>query len=139
MSDSKDFVIKDRRVFSQDTPEEKEDSRDSSETGQTEEKAESQETEDLGASGGTQESAPLPEINFSTFIMSLNASALVNLGVIDDPASGTKSRNLPLGKQTIDILGMLEDKTQGNLTEDEAEMLKSVLYELRILYVKEKG
>ena len=70
--------------------------------------------------------------------MSLNASALVNLGLIDDPASGGKSKNLPVAKQTIDIIAMLEEKTRGNLNEDEEQMLKSILYELRMLYIKEK-
>jgi hypothetical protein len=64
---------------------------------------------------------------------------LVQLGVIDDPATGKKAKNLLLGKQTIDILGMLEEKTQGNLTKDEESMLKNILYDLRMIYVKEKG
>ncbi|MBW2088336.1 MAG: DUF1844 domain-containing protein [Deltaproteobacteria bacterium] len=81
----------------------------------------------------------LPKINFATFIFSLNSSVLVQLGLIDDPATGKKTRNLPLAKQTIDILGMLEEKTQGNLTKDEETMLKNILYDLRLLYVKEKG
>jgi hypothetical protein len=63
---------------------------------------------------------------------------LLHLGIIDDPATGEKSRNLPLAKQTIDILGMLQEKTKGNLTRDEETMLKNILYDLRILYVKEK-
>lgn len=80
----------------------------------------------------------LPEINFMTFIMSLNASAMVHLGVIEEPGAGGKNKNLLLGKQTIDILGMLEEKTRGNLTKDEEHMLKHILYDLRIIYVKEK-
>jgi hypothetical protein len=80
----------------------------------------------------------MPEINFATFIFSLNSSALVHLGIIDDPASGSKDKNIAMAKQTIDILAMLQEKTQGNLTRDEENMLKSMLYDLRILYVKEK-
>lgn len=83
--------------------------------------------------------APLPAIDFSTFVMSLNASALVSLGVIPDPVTNTTSKNLPLGKQTIDIIGMLEEKTKGNLTPDEAKLLKGMLYDLRITYVKQSG
>ena len=64
---------------------------------------------------------------------------LVQLGLIDDPATGKKTKNLPLAKQTIDILGMLEEKTRGNLTKDEETMLKNILYDLRMIYVKEKG
>jgi len=86
-----------------------------------------------------EEGAQLPKIDFSTFVISLNSSALVQLGVLDDPTTGKKSKNLILAKQTIDVLGMMEEKTQGNLNADEANMLKSILYDLRILYVKEKG
>jgi hypothetical protein len=81
----------------------------------------------------------LPEINFATFIFSLNSSALVQLGLMDDPGTGKKVKNLPLAKQTIDILGLLEEKTRGNLSREEEDMLKHILYDLRILYVKEKG
>ncbi|MBW2054861.1 MAG: DUF1844 domain-containing protein [Deltaproteobacteria bacterium] len=81
----------------------------------------------------------MPKINFATFVFSLNSSVLLQLGLIDDPATGKKTKNLPLAKQTIDILSMLEEKTQGNLTKDEETMLKNILYDLRMLYVKEKG
>lgn len=82
--------------------------------------------------GGTM----LPKIDFTTFVMSLNASALLHLGVVADPATGAKHRNLPLAKQTIDILGMLEEKTKGNLTEDEARLLGNLLHDLRMRFVK---
>jgi hypothetical protein len=52
--------------------------------------------------------------------------------------TGKKEKNLSLAKQTIDILGMLEEKTQGNLTKDEEIMLKNMLYDLRMIYIKEK-
>ena len=81
----------------------------------------------------------MPQINFATFILSLNHSTLVHLGIIDDPATGKKEKNLVLAKQTIDILAVLEEKTRGNLTDDEATMLKNILYDLRIIYVREKG
>lgn len=81
----------------------------------------------------------LPEINFATFVVSLNSSALMALGLVEDPISKQKAKNIELAKQTIDILGMLKEKTKGNLTSDEENMLKSVLYDLRMLYVKETG
>jgi len=81
----------------------------------------------------------LPKIDFSTFVLSINSSALVQLGLIEDPGSGQKTKNLPMAKQTIDLLAMLEEKTRGNLTSDEENILKNILYELRMLYVKEKG
>jgi hypothetical protein len=80
---------------------------------------------------------PLPKIDFSMFVFSLNSSVLVNLGIIDDPATGTKTQNLPAAKQTIDILCMLQEKTKGNLTKEEEELLKHILYDLRMIYVKQ--
>jgi hypothetical protein len=81
----------------------------------------------------------MPKIDFSTFIFSLNSSVLVQLGLLEEPGTNQKTKNLPLAKQTIDIMTMLEEKTRGNLTKDEENLLKSILYDLRILYVKEKG
>jgi len=83
--------------------------------------------------------AVLPMIDFSTFIMSLNATALLHLGVIEDPMTGKKVKNLPLGKQTVDMLRMLQEKTLGNLTEDEGKLLQGILYDLKIAYVRQKG
>ncbi len=87
-------------------------------------------------SGDCREEPQLPKINFATFVISLNASVLVNLGLMDDPVTNSRSVNLPLAKQTIDTLSMLEKKTEGNLTEEEKKLLTNILYELRIQYVK---
>jgi hypothetical protein len=83
-------------------------------------------------------SAQLPHIDFATFIFSLNSSALVHMGLLEEPTTKTQMKNLPLAKQTIDILAMLEEKTRGNLTGDEERMLQNILYDLRMRYVKEK-
>lgn len=79
----------------------------------------------------------MPEINFTTFILSLNSSALVHLGQHADPTTGATAKNLPVAKQTIDVIAMLAQKTEGNLTQEEERLLTNVLYELRLLYVKE--
>jgi len=89
------------------------------------------------AEAGPGDRIPLPEMNFSTFVVSLNASALMHLGLMEDPVQGGKVKNLELGKQTIDILVMLEEKTRGNLSHDEEKLLKNILYDLRINYVKQ--
>ncbi len=86
--------------------------------------------------GTCKEGTQLPEISFATFIISLNASALVNMGMMNDPGTNTKSVNLPLAKQTIDTLSMLESKTGGNLTPEEKQLITNILYELKINYVK---
>ena len=138
MSEEKSsFTIKDRRIFATGTEEvPKEESKEKAE----EKSKELPKEESVSAEEQKTESkVHLPEINFPTFIFSLNASALLHLGVIDDPATGKKVKNLPLGKQTIDILGMLEEKTKGNLSKEEENLLKNILYELRIIYVKEQG
>ena len=136
MPDKKDFIIKDKRMFAegdqdQETKEEA--------TKPSEEEVEESKSEEAIGPEEDKTDYQLPKINFATFIFSLNSSVLVQLGLIDDPATGKKTRNLPLAKQTIDILGMLEEKTQGNLTKDEETMLKNILYDLRMIYVKEKG
>ena len=86
---------------------------------------------------GTESRIPLPEMNFSTFVVSLNASALMHLGLMEDPIQGQKTKNLELGKQTIDILVMLEEKTRGNLSTEEEQLLRNILYDLRINFVKQ--
>lgn len=83
------------------------------------------------------EPVKLPEINFPSFILSLSSSALLHFGDIPDPVSGKKERNLPMAKQTIDILGILKEKTRGNLTNDEEQLLDNLLHDLRIKYVEE--
>ncbi|OGP53207.1 MAG: hypothetical protein A2Y65_01110 [Deltaproteobacteria bacterium RBG_13_52_11] len=82
---------------------------------------------------------PLPEVTFSTFVYSLSTSALVHLGEIPEPITEKMDKDLPLAKQTIDILGILQEKTKGNLTQDEENLLNSFLYDLRMRYVKAMG
>ncbi len=74
-------------------------------------------------------------IDFYTFCLSLGSSALVHLGDAPHPESGEAGGDLVLAKQTIDILGMLQEKTKGNLTEEEARFLESLLLDLRLRYV----
>ena len=139
MPDKKDFIIKDKRMFAEGDPE-KQDQETKEETAKpSKEEAKASESAEAAAPEEEPTDFQLPKINFATFIFSLNSSVLVQLGLIDDPATGKKTKNLPLAKQTIDILGMLEEKTRGNLTKDEESMLKNILYDLRMIYVKEKG
>ena len=77
----------------------------------------------------------MPEVTFSAFVMSLNTSALFHLGEISDPVTGEKQHDLVLVKHTIDTLQLLEDKTKGNLTDDEQDILKNALYDLKMRYV----
>lgn len=86
-----------------------------------------------GEGGGPE----LPQIDFSTFVLSLSHSALMHLGDAPNPEDNQVRQNLPLAKQNIDLLGLLEDKTKGNLTGDEERLLHSVLFDLRMRYVEE--
>jgi len=134
MADEKgpDFVIKDKRRFDDDgdpLPEKESPPEETPETA-----AEEASTDPQGGPAG--EAPPLPEMNFATLVFSLSSSALVHLGQVPDPASGQPSPDIALAKQTIDILGILKEKTKGNLEEDEDKLLEGVLYDLRMAYVQ---
>jgi hypothetical protein len=77
----------------------------------------------------------MPEVTFTAFVMSLNTSALFHLGEISDPATGKKQQDLVLVKHTIDTLQLLEEKTKGNLTDEEQDLLRNALYDLKMRYV----
>ena len=77
----------------------------------------------------------MPEVTFTAFVMSLNTSALFYLGEISDPATGEKQQDLVLVKHTIDTLQLLEEKTKGNLTDEELALLTNALIDLKMRYV----
>ena len=81
-------------------------------------------------------SQDLPAIDFSTFVLSLSHSALVHLGDAPDPTTGQVHVSLPMARQTIDLLSLLEHKTKGNLTGEEERLLEQALYDLRMRYVE---
>ncbi len=79
----------------------------------------------------------LPHIDFATFILSLSHSALMHLGEAPHPETGTVERNLPLARQTIDLISMLEEKTRGNLVGDEERLIGQILFDLRMRFVEQ--
>lgn len=97
-----------------------------------------EEKEGRGPRGGegSQQETILPEINFTNFLFSISTSALIQLGEIEDPISQKTVKNLPLAKQTIDLIGMLKEKTKGNLTPEESKLIENILFDLRMRYVK---
>ena len=97
----------------------------------TEEKKLAEEYEDLSCS-----CSELPQLDFATFVLSMSSSALVHLGEVPEPESGQVMENVLAAKQTIDILCMLQSKTKGNLTDQEARLLRDMLFELRMKYVQ---
>ncbi|MFZ5775646.1 MAG: DUF1844 domain-containing protein [Thermodesulfobacteriota bacterium] len=81
----------------------------------------------------------MPEVTFTTFIMSLNTSALYHLGEIKDPATGQTGTDLVLAKHAIDTLQLIKEKTKGNLLDKEQELLDNMLTDLKLRYVRARG
>jgi hypothetical protein len=76
-------------------------------------------------------------MTFQTLIFSLSTTAMLQLGVLSHPESGVQQKDLPAAKQTIDILEILQDKTKGNLTAEESQLLGASLYDLKMTYLKQ--
>jgi hypothetical protein len=76
-----------------------------------------------------------PPVTFASFIFSLGSSALMLMGEPLSPDQPQQPANLPQSKEIIDILTMLEDKTRGNLSQEEATVVRDMLYALRMKYV----
>jgi Domain of unknown function (DUF1844) len=129
--EGKGFTVQDRRRFS--------------ETGEA--RAEAEEPRQPAAEGSTASAAAsdaeaqapreqLAEINFSTFVISLSTQALMHLGEMANPLSGKVEKDVAAAKQMIDILGMLREKTRGNLDGGEEKLIGDILFDLRMRYVE---
>ena len=82
----------------------------------------------------------LPAADFSYLVVFLATQAMLCMGEQPDPMTGeTVEKNLPGAKHAIDLLGVIQDKTQGNLSDEEHQLLEGVLYDLRIRYVQAAG
>ena len=127
-SEGKGFTVQDRRRFSPETGEARQDAPEETAAAQG-----SQEKKDDSAAA---EQESLPELNFSTFVISLSTQALMHLGEIGNPISGKVETDVPVAKQMIDILAMLRDKTRGNLDPNEDRLLEDILFDLRMKYVE---
>jgi hypothetical protein len=128
--EEKGFVIKDRRSFDEQGELKKGDSISTEEAvkKEPEKKPPKKETPP----------PPLPEVNFSSLILSLSSTAFLHLGEIPDPSTGEKAKDLALAKHVIDTIGMLKEKTEGNLTKEEKQLIENILTELRLRYVRAK-
>ena len=95
-----------------------------------------------GEPGGASEELPrqddgYPPVDFTTFVLSLGTSALMHLGEPLPGAPGPGEVSLPLARQTIDLLALVEQKTRGNLTGEEERLLTQLLFDLRLRYVEQ--
>jgi hypothetical protein len=89
---------------------------------------------------GTDPRLTMSDLSFTAFVISLATSAAVHLGDMPNPDSGAQNEpNLEGAAQMIEILGLLEQKTKGNLTAEERQVLEQVLYELRLRFVEVSG
>jgi hypothetical protein len=138
-NDEKSFKVEDRRTSSgekADSPQEAE-PEEKREIDPQEEGEEAQgESQDKGVGDGG------PQVDFSTFIFSLFSSALIQMGDMADPITGKMEKNIQAAKQTIDIIDILARKTEGNLSDEESNLLKNASAELKWKYidaVKGKG
>jgi len=120
--DKKGFTVTDRRV----KPDQEAKDAPSPAKPETEKKTEPQ----------NQCAEPFPEMTFASFLISLNTSALMHLGLLPDLSSGQVQKNFELAKQTIDLLGLLKEKTKGNLSQEEQDLLDNLLLDLRLKFVE---
>ena len=123
--EEKGFVIKDNRSLDE-KGELKEDGQEGEIKGEKKKESKKEESQRV----------PLPEVSLSSLVFSLSSSALLHLGEIADPQTGEKKEDFGLAKHSIDTIGMLKEKTKGNLTEEEDKFLESILTDLRWRYVK---
>jgi hypothetical protein len=132
MSDSEDkgYTIKDRR-FHQLSEEEKAEAREA----ESSQAKAFQEAAQKAAAGAP----PGPEVTFASLIFSLSSAAFMHLGALPDPNTGKTEKDLSLAKQTIDLLGVLREKTRNNLDQEEENLFDHLLYDLRMAYIKEVG
>lgn len=82
------------------------------------------------------EEQPLPPATFASFIASLAAQTLIQLGEIENPVSGKRQVDVAGAQYSIDLLSMLKDKSKGNLTQEEERQLDGALFDLRMRFVK---
>jgi len=126
------FVVKDKRLFDESGKERSQEEKQSSSAG-----------EKPNASGSSpsepKQEYDYPQVTFTNFVLSLSTSALFHFGDFPEDEGGKTEKNLPAVKQTIDILDMLNEKTKGNLDDNEGKLIQGVLYELKMRYVKEKA
>jgi hypothetical protein len=125
-----DFKVADRRLFTEEG-----DLRDDVARESTKERA----FDDTLAGSDSQKSAqsePDVPMTFQTLVFSLSTTAMLQLGFLSNPETGKREKNLPAAKQTIDILQILQEKTKGNLTSEESQLLEASLYDLKMTYLK---
>jgi len=78
----------------------------------------------------------LPPVDFRTLIISLASSAMMHMNALPGPLDEANNIDLPMAKHTIDTLAMLQEKTKGNLSSAEAELLEGLVFDLRLKFIE---
>lgn len=133
----KSYVIRDKRIFDE-TGDVRKDESPQPEVKPIETKEEPDGRPPKRESPEPSREESFPEVNFVNFVLSLSTTAMYHFGDFPDPVSQKAERNLAAAKQTIDILGLLRSKTEGNLDDNEKSLMDGILFELRMRYIKEK-
>jgi hypothetical protein len=120
------FRVTDKRGFSEDG-----EARTSEAAEQESEKAKSA----FPGPEGKKEAPPRPQIDFPSYVLSYYARVMIFLGEVPDPDTNKKEEDLEAARYFIDLLSMLQEKTKGNLSKDEEQLLDKVLYELRMIFM----
>ncbi|HWP49087.1 MAG TPA: DUF1844 domain-containing protein [Candidatus Limnocylindrales bacterium] len=132
-NEEKGFKIIDRRASSQEA--------DKTSKPQEKSPASTQEEKKAGAAeekaGKKTQQVPLPEASFLSLIFTFYADAQIGLGLVPNPLTKKVEKDLVRAKYLIDLLGILQEKTKGNLTAEEERTLEDILFHLRMIYVEE--
>jgi hypothetical protein len=76
------------------------------------------------------------KVSFLEFVYLMSSQALIQMGEVPNPLSGKKEKNLPLAQHSIEVLSMIEEKTRGNLSDEEKQSIRDALYNLQMRYVE---
>ena len=91
--------------------------------------------EKVESSSRASEQPQIPPASFQMLVTTLSTQSMAAIGFLPDPVTGKAEKNLPMAKHFIDTLGVLEEKTKGNLLPDEASLLTETLHQLRMAFI----
>jgi hypothetical protein len=130
--DPQGFTVKDKRLFREDGA-----IREEAAAPEPQKETDSDPLKIVEEPGPKQEPPPGTggKIDFPSYILSYYTQGLVLLGEVPNPYTNKKEEDLASSRHIVDLLGMLQEKTKGNLAPEEEQLLESVLYELRMKYM----
>jgi hypothetical protein len=130
-----EFKVEDKRFFDESGELRGDDQPKEAAQSQEEAPSEKGEAQARDSESAQASSAPPLPPDFASFIVSLSHAAVFHLGQAPDPQTGQTRQDLPMARHTIDTIAMLKEKTQGNLSNEEQQLIDNVLTDLRLAYV----